>query len=45
MNPASKHGMSTRRVLGGKKVPQGTKTKRVQIVLPAGIARAFGIVK
>ena len=45
MNPSSKLGMSTRRVRNGKKVPQGTKTKRVQIVLPAVIAKAFGIAK
>lgn len=45
MNPSSKFGAKTQRVRGGKKVPQGTKTKRVTVVLPASIARAFGIVK
>ena len=44
MNPSKKFGLSTRRVKGGKKVPQGKTAKRVQVILPAVIAKSFGVV-
>jgi hypothetical protein len=45
MNPSTKFGLSTRRVRGGKRVPTASKPKRVQVILPAVIAKTFGVVK